>query len=97
MNRIMSCDCYEELCETVFRMKQTSVVLELVLKHLEEHRNMCELWVEMFALKDEILQEVRYLSSLSDTIAIDRNSDMNVDTALQAVSASAVEQRAGIA
>lgn len=47
MNRVISFNEYDELENVIFRMKQTSAVLDLVVRHLNDHRNMNELWLEL--------------------------------------------------
>ncbi len=71
MNRVISFNEYDELENVIFRMKQTSAVLDLVVRHLNDHRNMNELWLELFDLNDEVSQHVFELSVLFDKITFD--------------------------
>lgn len=84
--RVIDFDTYDNLCDTVYRMKQSVLLLDLVLKHFEIHRESRESWLSVEDFKDELQEEIFDISVLVDNIGKPQTDDV-----------SAVEQRADIA
>lgn len=86
MKRMIDFDTYDNLCDTVYRMKQSVLLLDLVLKHLETHRESRESWLSVEDFKDELQEEIFDMAVFVDNIGKPQTDDV-----------LAVEQRADIA
>lgn len=71
MNRLLSFDDCDKLECLILRFKQTSAVLNLILKHLDGHSHFNEYFNELLDLGKEMELHVDSLSEIVDKIVLE--------------------------